>query len=53
MKDTTKQSKDKGKWLTEAYEDFHDRLCSDYLITHDLSKFEQEDLGMIPGNSSA
>ena len=27
-------------WLTEAYKDFKDRICSDYLISSRVNDFE-------------
>ena len=40
--------------MSEAYEDFKDRLCYDYFITADIRNIPalEKKMGMIPGNSS-
>ena len=40
--------------MEEAYEDFKERITKKYLISYDLSNFEQlkKSFGMIEGNSS-
>ena len=40
--------------MEEAYEDFKERICKKYLVSFDLSDFDEikRSFGMIEGNSS-